>query len=49
MSHRRLMEHINHEGGRLVERFAVTKQLRLCGHQEIRTSCSRWPTNNRKS
>jgi len=37
MSHRGLLERIKHEGGRLFERFAVTKKLRLCGYQEIST------------
>jgi len=48
MSHRRMLERIKHEGGRLVERFAVIKKLRLCGYQEITTSGPRRPTNNRK-
>jgi hypothetical protein len=48
MSHRGLLEGIKHEGGRLVESFAVTKKLRLCGYQEINTSGPRRPTNNRK-
>jgi hypothetical protein len=49
MSHRRMLERIKYEGGRLVERFAVTKQLRLCGHQEIGRPTPRWLANNRKS
>src|SRR3989442_5522215 len=49
MSHRRMLERIKHEGGRLVERFAVTKKLWLCGYQEIGRPAPRWPANNRKS